>query len=113
VKTIEQVQALSEKEKALLNEAKAIIQGYLPTAEVLLYGSAARGTHGPESDYDLLVLTDRTTSIEEEDQVRDALYDHQISQDKLISTFFYARDFWNEHPDMPFHQEVDRDAVHL
>lgn len=113
MKTIEQARAVSEEEKALLGETKKVIQGFLPTAKVLLYGSAARGTQGPESDYDVLVLTDRLISSQEEDRVRDAVYDLQVARGELISTFFFAKDFWDKHRDMPFHQEVDRDAIVL
>lgn len=113
MKTIEQAGVVSEEEKALLGETKKIIQGFLPTAEILLYGSAARGTQGPESDYDVLVLTDEPLSTEEEDRIRDAVYDLQLMRRELISTIFYARDFWDKHPGMPFHREVDRDAIVL
>jgi len=113
MKTIEHANVVSEEEKALLAETKNIIQRFLPTAEVLLYGSAARGTHGPESDYDVLVLTEEPISNAEEDRVRDAVYDLQVARDKLISTFFFAKDFWEKHTNMPFHQEVDRDAIAL
>ena len=113
MKTIEQTRVVSEEDKALLHETKTIIQEYLPTAEVLLYGSAARGTQGPESDYDVLVLTEKPISTKEEDRVRDAVYDLQLARGKLISTFFCTKDFWEKHPGMPFHQEVDKDAIVL
>lgn len=113
MKTIENTNVVSAAEKALLAETKNIIQRFLPTAEVLLYGSAARGTHGPESDYDVLVLTEQPISSREEDRVRDSIYDLQIARDKLISTFFFAKDFWGKHSNMPFHREVDRDAIAL
>lgn len=96
-----------------MSETKQVIQGFFPTAEVLLYGSAARGTRGPESDYDVLVLTDEPLSTEEEDQILDAVYDLLVMRGELISTVFYARDFRDKHPGMPFHQEVDRDAIVL
>jgi predicted nucleotidyltransferase len=113
MKTIEQARVVSDEEKALLGDTKKVIQNFLPTAEVLLYGSAARGTQGPESDYDVLVLTDRPISTKEEDRVRDAVYDLQVVRGELISTFFCTKDFWDKHPGMPFHQEVDKDAIVL
>ena len=113
MKTLEEARAVSEEERTLLEEAKQIVQGFFPTAEILLYGSAARGTHGPESDYDLLVLTDAALSTKEEDRVRDAVYDLQVSTGTLISTVFYSKVFWGQHAAMPFHQEVDKDAILL
>ncbi len=113
MKTMDQVPVISAQDKTFLREIKQVIHGFLPTAEVLLYGSTARGTRGPESDYDVLVLTDRPLSTKEEDPVRDAVYDLQVARSELISTFFYSKDFWDKHPAMPFHQEVDRDAIRL
>jgi len=113
MQTIEHTNVVTNEEKALLAETKSIIRRFLPTAEVLLYGSAARGTHGPESDYDVLVLTEQPLSSREEDRVRDAVYDLQVARGTLISTFFFAKDFWDKHSDMPFHREVDRDAIAL
>ena len=57
MKTIEQTHVVSEEDKALLREMKKVIREVVSAAEVLLYGSVARGTQGPESDYDILVLT--------------------------------------------------------
>ncbi len=113
MKRMQDTHVISEEEKALLQETKRIIQEYLPRAEVLLYGSAARGRHGRESDYDVLVLTEASLPIKREDEIRDAVYDLQVARGKLISTFFCTKDFWDKHPDMPFHQEVERDAILL
>ncbi len=113
MKTIEQVHVVSDEDKKFLCETKKVIQGFLPAAEVLLYGSAARGTHGQESDYDVLVLTDVSLSNKEEEEIRDAVYDLQVAWGELISTIFHSREFWDKHPGMPFHQEVARDAIVL
>lgn len=113
MKTIEEAGVVSREERTLLAEVKKVIKGFLPTAEVLLYGSVARGTQEPESDYDVLVLTDKPLATKEQDRIRDAVYDLQVAKGVLISTVYYAKDFWDKHPAMPFHQEVDRDAILL
>jgi len=113
MKTLEQDNVLSAEDRVLLAETKKIIQGLLPTAEVLLYGSVARGTQGPDSDYDVLVLAERELSTREKDRVRCAIYDMMVTKDTLISTFFFAKDFWAKHPYLPFRQEVEKDAVVL
>jgi len=94
---------------------RGVIHSHLPEATVLLYGSAARGTNEPDSDYDILVLTDETLSSEREDAVEDALYDLELSQGVVISTAFFARERW-EAPSCrltPFRGEVDKDGVIL
>lgn len=45
-------------EDEVLAKAVAAIHGSLPDAEVILFGSRATGTARPDSDYDLMVITD-------------------------------------------------------
>jgi len=99
----------------VLRATKAVVTGFYPTAEVLVFGSVARGTADAESDCDILVLTDQVLSTQDKDAVRDALYDLQLEHDAVISAQFYAKDQWDSalYRAMPFHQEVDRDAVEL
>jgi len=42
---------------AIYNMIRTTVQGCLPGARVLLFGSRARGDNGPLSDYDLMVIT--------------------------------------------------------
>lgn len=48
-----------------LKDIKTIIQEYLPSAKVLLFGSRARGDYRPKSDYDLLIITKKTYPIKQ------------------------------------------------
>ena len=58
--TLEESTALSPADKAFLREVAAKIRGVEPEAEILLYGSRARGEAREDSDWDLfLVLPER------------------------------------------------------
>ncbi len=97
----------------LLRRCKAIIQQVLPNATVLLYGSLARGTAGPDSDWDILVLTPKALTAAEEDPIRDALYRLELEHGIVLSLFFYAQDQWDHplHRASPFHRNVQREGV--
>lgn len=41
----------------VLNTIKSTVQGFLPDARVLLFGSRARGDHNKQSDFDVLVIS--------------------------------------------------------
>lgn len=58
---------ITETEKVILKKCCDSIREIDPSAEVILYGSRARGDAEPESDYDLLVLIDRDVTLEKED----------------------------------------------
>ena len=113
MRTLAETEGISAQDVDLLRDVKEIVQGSLPDATVLLYGSVARGTQSPDSDYDILVLTDRALSCGEEDRVCDDLYDLQLAHGVLIATMFYPKSAWDTHVRMPLHQEVDRDGVLL
>lgn len=46
--------------KAILNTIKSTVLGFLPDARVLLFGSRANGNYTNDSDYDVLVVTNKT-----------------------------------------------------
>jgi len=75
---------------------KALSEHYADRLEaVILYGSAARGTEGPESDLDLLVvLREPVDVMAEVRQLVDLLYPLQLESDRYISAKpAPARDF--------------------
>jgi predicted nucleotidyltransferase len=112
---LEQVVSVSPKDRALLAEIKGAVQSLLPTATTLLYGSVARGTHTAQSDYDILVLTDKPLSVREQRPIRDKLFQLEIARNAVICTLFYAMDEWDSPRTSvePFHREVVRDAILL
>lgn len=113
MKTIEEVTVVSDQDRRLLHEVKRTIRESLPTAEVLLYGSVARGTQEPESDYDILVLTDDALSREEERAVDNAIYELELAHGVVLSTIYHSIEEWNRHPAMPFHVRVESEGIVL
>jgi len=115
MKTLEQAGNISAEDRTLLAEIRRVIQGFLPTASLFLYGSVARGAHDPDSDYDILVLTDTPLSEREENRIENAVYDVQRQHGLVIATTYYAKEEW-EAPlrrATPFHQAVVQDSVRL
>jgi uncharacterized protein len=111
--TIEQTRVVSDQDKRLLGEMKKVIQAVLPTAEVLLYGSVARGIQGPESDYDILVLTDEPLSRNEKGQIERQVLDLELAHDVVLSTIYHSKEEWGARAALPFHNEVQKYGVTL
>ena len=115
MKSIEHVHNISPVDKRLLADLKRTVLERLPDATLFLYGSAARGERGPESDYDVLVLTKAPLPMPERQLLEDAVYDLELAHEVVISTMFVSDDQWNL-PLMtasPFHRNIERKAVML
>ncbi|MBI2421282.1 MAG: nucleotidyltransferase domain-containing protein [Candidatus Hydrogenedentes bacterium] len=110
---IAEADVISAADKALLADVKAAIQSVLPDAEVYLFGSTATGKRGPESDYDLLVLTDETVSKDARRRAEKAQMAVELSRDVILSTLYLSKSEWQWRMALPFHDEVERDGVLL
>lgn len=115
MRTLEEVEVLSNADRELLVEIKSIVRRFLPTAKVLLFGSLARGTQHGESDYDILVLTEKTLTPREQDVIRNPIFDLEVERGAVICTVVYSKKEWDESTIRvsPFHKEVERDAIVL
>ncbi|NOX47669.1 MAG: nucleotidyltransferase domain-containing protein [Chlorobi bacterium] len=81
-------------------------------AEVILFGSRARGDEKPDSDWDILILTTLPATIETERKFRDKLYDLELDLEEPFSLFVYSKNEWKESKSAtPFHMAVDKDGI--
>ncbi len=100
----------------ILQEIKRRVSAVEPTAEVLLYGSFARGEQGPESDIDLLILLPEgeRVSYDHGMRIKSPLYRLEWSTGRIISPLVYTRKEWLEHhKGTPFFYAVQREALAL
>ena len=102
-------------EHNILLRCRREIQSVDPTAEVILYGSRARRDHAPDSDYDLLILTNREASLKQEDIFRDQIYDIELETGAVLSIMLRHKNQWdsNLYKAMPFHHNVENEGVIL
>ena len=98
----------------LLQRCKQAIRSVVPDADVILYGSRARGDAGNDSDYDLLVLVDRPADPAIHKRLISSIFPLEENGAVLTLTV-HNRDRWNSvlYKAMPFHENVDRDGVLL
>lgn len=85
-----------------------------PKADVILYGSRARGDERPDSDWDILVLTDYSVNLITERKFRDKLYDLELETGEPLSIFVYSKNDWQTKQRItPFYENVTQEGVRL
>jgi predicted nucleotidyltransferase len=85
-----------------------------PDAQVILYGSRARGDARKDSDWDILVLTDYPVDLKKESLFRDHLYELEIRTGESLSLFVYSLTDWNtKHRISPFYQNITKQGILL
>ena len=85
-----------------------------PKAEVILYGSRARGDERTDSDWDILILTDYTVNLQTERKFRDKLYDLELETGEPFSVFAYSKNDWQTKQRItPFYQNVTQEGILL
>ena len=85
-----------------------------PNAEVILYGSRARGDERTDSDWDVLILTDYSVNLQTEREFRDKLYDLELETGEPFSVFAYSKSDWQTKQRItPFYQNVTLEGLRL
>ncbi|QJW91977.1 nucleotidyltransferase domain-containing protein [Spirosoma taeanense] len=81
-----------------------------PGAEVWLFGSRARGDARVDSDWDFLVLTNKPTNKVLKEQLRDSLFEIELSADKVIGSIIHSKQEWeNDFWMTPLYRNTKRD----
>lgn len=104
---------LADNEKEALNELKEKVTKKLPSVEIILYGSKARGDFDRESDIDLLILVDSLPDSKLEEELTEISYDIELKYDVIFGKIIENKDFWQSPlaKAMPFHWNIDREGI--
>ena len=84
------------------------------TAEVVLFGSRARGDHQEDSDWDILILTSLPPTTQVEADYRTELYELELTYDQALSIFLFSREAWMAGASpAPLYDNIRREGVLL
>lgn len=99
----------------ILDKIRYRIHDKNPKAEIILFGSRARGNFSKDSDWDILILLDNIFVDRKEEMIyRDIIFDIELETEQTISTFIYSKEKWyNKHVETPFYKNVERDGILL
>jgi uncharacterized protein len=115
MKRLQESSVLSHAKRELLENCRDAVREVVPDAELILYGSRARGNAGLESDYDLLILIDGPVDCTLEDLMRQHLYSLELESGAALSVSAYNRSDWCSplYRAMPFNQNVEKEGIVL
>ena len=99
----------------LLELIKQVICESEPDAEIMLFGSRARGDAGSESDWDFLVLLDGLVDDGRIDKIRHRLYELEWEHGEVISCIVRSRQEWQTpmYRSTPFHKVIESEGILL
>lgn len=112
VKSINDI-SLSSNELDAIRQAVALLKKMFPVVGIRLFGSKARGDSGPESDIDLLVLTEKQLPWRERDHMTDSLYQIQMQHDVVISLLVVPLQEWTSGlvSALPIHDIIEEEGI--
>ena len=101
--------------KEIVEKAKQAIRSVEPDAEIILFGSEARGDARPDSDIDLLVLlSGDKKSVDRELEISGQAMLLEIETGVNISPKIYLKKDWENRPFVtPFYLNVMREGIAL
>lgn len=104
---------MNRKEQYIISLIKSKIRKKNSNAEVILFGSHARGEAHNDSDWDILILLDsRTVTRKTEKEYREELFDIELEIGQPISTFVYSKNDWeSRHSITPLYKSIKRDGI--
>jgi predicted nucleotidyltransferase len=105
---------MNRKTKQIAKLIRKKVNEIDPGAQVILFGSRARGDAREDSDWDLLILTEYPVNVEKERQFRENLYDLELETGEPFSMFAYSRNDWNTKQRIsPFFANVSKEGISL
>ena len=99
----------------LLKQVKTAVLALAPNAEIILYGSRARGTARTDSDWDFLILLPSPQDKVLEAQIKDRLYDVELETNSVLSSIIRSKQEWlsARYAVLPLRQQIEQDGVPL
>lgn len=100
---------------AVMRSIEATLSDVLPQGgEAFLFGSRARGDARADSDWDVLILLNKTKiEADDYDMVSFPLVELGWSLNQCVSPVLYTCNAWRQCRATPFHQNVNREAIPL
>ena len=99
--------------KTVTEKVKQTALGFDENAQVILFGSRARGDYRKDSDWDFLILMDKQVNEPFKRQIRDKIFDAELETDQCISSLIENKVEWKELEITDIYQNVADDGIEI
>ena len=82
-------------------------------AEIILFGSRARGDFHKESDWDFLILTKKKESHHLRNEIWEKMFDAELETNEIFGTIVHNKNEWERYEITPLYQFVQKEGVRL
>lgn len=101
--------------ETVCKRVKSSVRAIEPRAEIILYGSRARGDAEPDSDWDFLVLLEGEVDPIRKTTLWHRLWDLERDLEQVICPLVRSREEWESplRQAMPLHRNIEREGIVL
>jgi uncharacterized protein len=92
--------------KDFLMKIKYAVMSVDDNAEIILFGSRARGDHKKDSDWDILILTNKEVDGNLKNNILDKVFDLELEHTQAVSTMIVDRKRWKKMAITGFYENV-------
>ena len=106
---------MTNKEKYIAQRIRDRIREKDASAEIILYGSHARGDVGMDSDWDILILLNKgNVTLKTEQEFRHYLFDLELEIGEPISVYVYSKKSWESlYSITPLYKSIKNEGIAL
>jgi predicted nucleotidyltransferase len=90
---------MKPKEKKILKKFREKVSQRFPTAQVILFGSRARGDAGLQSDADVVVILKNPPSDEDQEFISDCAWEAGYPYGLVIVPVVFSQEEWESGPE--------------
>lgn len=101
------------EKQQVLQLVKNVVHEVDNNAEIILYGSRARGDYHEESDWDFLVLLDDGDNFDVWEKLREKLYYMELESGEIFSIISHSKEYWDKLKLSYFHEEVTKEGIKI
>lgn len=104
---------MSSETIKILNQIRKGVYNFDPVAEVILFGSRARGDHRPDSDWDILIVTEKDVNKAYEYGLLKVFVGLQIALEIDINYIIRRTVDWNKPTAVPLYNAIKQEGIRL